>query len=561
MQNTLIALVVVFLGLFTAGLIVYAVFFAIHKKYFHKEIQVIKKYNSLISGLNGINIYKIQVLANNDIGDKLQLKKYITVYKKLKDNSIALRSNINIADVELNAFNLKIAKNYLFKIDNDLSKALEDLSKLKDGYDRYTQYGQAIGNAFQNYLDIYEAIDNFYHGKLEHTKNFKRINDLFASIKKTFTMIPELSIEFDYKKTVDTVLDLGRKLKTLANAILMIFKFQIIDIYLKTSKSYNEKMISRHFDEIARSDLQSLQNLLTLFAHAYEHFNQHYRNLELGKAKDFAVQAIEAINQINQFTYIHIKTPALIAVSISEIKEQTDNIILNKNEIVKSIRELKQYFVLEPELTSCFDTIEKDVSVITVLNNAANSVNYKTHTEKVRAIKELDSIAEQIVKRKTEIVHCIDNINDSLSHVIKTITDLNDLHVYFLQLLSVIKQFVPNGQERSDMESVIKKNITQIEEYLKQIVTNEKPDFNTIAYQISSIIEESQQIYKKMTTTVILKEYASKLFVYVNRYKENKQLADGFAKANKAYQSKNYSQCIDELIKIAKSAKKMKKKQ
>lgn len=558
MQETLIALVVVFLCLFTAGLIVYAVFFAIHKRYFHKEIQVIKKYNSLINGLNGINIYKIQVLANNDIGDKLALKKYITVYKRLKDNSATVRANINIADVELNAFNLKIAKNYLSKIDSDLNRALEDLGNLKNGYDRYTQYGQAIGNAFQNYLEIYEALDNFYENKLVYRKNFKKINDLFASIKKTFTMIPELSIEFDYKKTVETVLDLGRKLKTLANAILLVYRFQVIDTYLKTSKDYNDKMISRHFDEIDRSDLQALQNLMTLFAHAYENFHQHYKTLELGKAKQFVTQAIDAINQVNKFTYIHIKTPALIAVSIGEIKEQTDNILLNKNEIIKSIRDLKQYFVLEPELTSCFDTIEKDVSFISVLNNAANSVNYKTHTEKVRAIKELDSIAEQIVKRKSEIISCIDNINDALSHVIKTITDLNDLYVYFWQLLSVIKQFIPNGQERSDMEALINKNIHQIEDYLKQIVTDEKPDFNAIAYQISSIIEESQQIYKKMTTTIVLKEYASKLFVYANRYQDLKQLNEGFAKAKKSFNSKNYSQCIDELLKVVKSAKKIK---
>ncbi|MCQ3907499.1 MAG: hypothetical protein MJ219_01810 [Mycoplasmoidaceae bacterium] len=431
MQETLIALVIVFICLFAAGLAVYAVFFSIHKRYFYKEIQLIKKYNNLISGLNVINIYKIQVLANNDIGDKLDLKKYISIYKKLKENSAGIRANIHTADVELNAFNLKVAKRYLSLIDYDLNKSLDALANLKEGYDRYTQYGQAIENAFQNYLEIYETLDNFYHKKLEHPEIFTRINLLLNSIKKTFTMIPELSIEFDYKKTIDTILDLGRKLKALANAILLVFRFQIIDTYLKTTRSYNEKMISKYFDEIDRSDLQSLQNLLTLFSHAYSHFDLHYRQLELGKAKDFAVQAIEAINQVNQFTYIHVKTPALIAVSISEIKEQTDSIILNKQEIINSIRDLKQYFVLEPELAQCFDIIEKDVNYISVLNNAANTINYRTHTEKVRAIKDLDQIANQIVNRKSEIINSIDKINDALSHVIKTVTDLNDLYVYF----------------------------------------------------------------------------------------------------------------------------------
>ncbi|MCQ3907498.1 MAG: hypothetical protein MJ219_01805 [Mycoplasmoidaceae bacterium] len=105
---------------------------------------------------------------------------------------------------------------------------------------------------------------------------------------------------------------------------------------------------------------------------------------------------------------------------------------------------------------------------------------------------------------------------------------------------------------------MITKSTTQINEYLKQIIGAEKPDFDQIAYEISSIVEESQQIYKKLTTTVVLKEYASKLIIYSNRYKDFDQLKNGFEKINKLYASRNYSQCIDELLKVIKSAKRIK---
>lgn len=555
----LTALVIVFICLFAAGLTVYAVFFAIHKKYFRREVNLVKKYNSLINGLNGINIFKIQVLASNDIGDKLDLKKYIRIYKQLKENSVVIKANIMVAEGELNAFNLEVAKKYIGSITKDLDKALTDLNQLQDAYTNYTSYGHAIETAFQNYLEIYEALASFYEKKLEYYSSFHKVNALFSSIRKTFESVPKLAIDFDYKKTVDTIVDLGRKLGTLASAIMLVFKFQVVDTYLKTTRDYNEKIVAKHYDEIATSDLQALQNLLTLFSHAYARFNQHYKNLELGQAKSFAIQAINALNQINHFTYIHLNTPSLIDVSINEIKDQTDRILLNRDDIVNSMHELKQYFVLEPKIIDSFDTIEKNVDYISRLNNAANHVNYKTHTEKIKAVKDLDGIAERIVERKLEIVKAIDQIDDMLLKVVKTVTDLNDLYIYFWQLLTIVKQAAPNDKESASIQMLIKNSLNQIEEYSKQIVTNDNPDFDNIAYQVSSIVEQSQQIYKRMTTTLVLKTYATKLFVYVNRYKKNKSLTSKFDMANKLFKSKEYGQCIDQLLEISKEAKKNKK--
>ena len=86
---------------------------------------------------------------------------------------------------------------------------------------------------------------------------------------------------------------------------------------------------------------------------------------------------------------------------------------------------------MEPEILDSFELIEKDINRIVSLNNAANHVTYRTHTEKIRAVKDLDNIANQIVNRKLEIVQSIDKIDDMLAKVIKTVTDLNDLYIYF----------------------------------------------------------------------------------------------------------------------------------
>ncbi|MBQ0045734.1 MAG: hypothetical protein KBS35_02495 [Mycoplasma sp.] len=557
-EAVIIALLIIFICIFAAGLGVYTVFFSIHKSYFRQQLNIIKKYNKLINGLSGINIYKIRVLSKNDLGNKLDLNRYIDIYKKLKANSVVLKENISVSEAELNAFNLKIAKKYIKTIDRDLNKALADLNELQEAYVNYTQYGSTIETAFQNYLEIYETLANFYEKKLTYFTDFTKINSLFMSIRKTLISIPQYSNKFDYKQTVDTILDLGRKLKTLANAIMLVFRFQIIDTYLLTTKEYNDKLVKKHYDEIATADLQSLQNLVTLFSHTYRHFHHHYRSLELGKARTFAIQAISALNQINQFTYVHINTPTLIDLSIGEIKEQADKILLNRNDIINSMNDLKQYFVLEPKVIESFDLIERDVNLISKLNAEANRVNYKTHTEKIRAIQDLDVIANKIVNKKGEIIVAINKIDDILYKIIKTVTDLSDLSIYFWQLLAVTKKLIPPGDDRNEIQKLITGNIKQLDDYSKQVVSDENPDFDNIAYEISTIVEQSQQIYKQMTTTIVLKAYASKILMYANRYKTMKALKDDFIDANKAFRAKRYSDCIDKSLAIIKTAKKRK---
>lgn len=557
-EGLILALLITFIVICITGLIVYATFFAIHKIFFRREIKLIKKFNEIFNGLSGINIFKIQVLAKNDLGNELELDKYITIYRQLKANLTIIKNNIDIADAELNAFNLKVAKKCMDSIDRDLTKSLKEWTELKQAYTQYTSYGNSIESAFQNYLDIFESLTNFYFNKFNYIEDFTKVNDLIETIRKTFISIPRLSNEFDYKKTIDTIIDLGKKLRTLSNILITIYRFQAVDIYLKTSKEMNQKMIDECHNEIERGDLQTLHNLLTVFIHAYNNFNKAYRKLQLAEAKSFAFQAIKAINQINQFTYVHIKTPALINLGVNEIKEQTDKIIANKQDIINSMADLKQYFVLEPKVVDCFDVIEKNIGEINILNNAANNVNYKTHNEKIRAIKDLDAMGNQIVTKKEEIIQAIDYINDMLGKIIKTVTDLNDLYIYFWQLFVTVKQYMPSGPDSTSIQQLIKSNLKQLEEYSKQIVEKEKPDFDQIAYEIGAIVEQSLQIYKQMTSTVTLKTYASKLFVYANRYKKNKNLQDKFELANKEFKAKNYAICIDTLLDIIKTAKKAK---
>lgn len=559
LEKAVIGLLVFFIIIFAAGLIVYTVFFTINKSYFRRQLKISKKYNQLVNDLNGINIFRFKVLAENDLAKKQEMENYMNIHATLRENAKVIKDNIAVAEEELNRFNLKNAKICIAKVDQTLNIALADMKVLKEAYVSYTQYGYTIDDAFQNYRDIFEVLEFFYVNRIKYHENFKKINDLFASTKKTLETIPNLSLKFDYKRTVETAVDLGHKIKTLSDAILLVMRFQIVDSYLKTTKEQNQDMLDDNSEQIASADLQKLQNLLTLFNHAYEHFRAHYKVLQLGKAQMFALQAIDAISQVNRFTYIHIKTPALISLSLNEIKEQTDKILVNKDSIIESIKDLKQYFVLEPKMTEHFDLIEKNVGYIAMLNDAANHINYKTHTEKIRAIMDLDKISQQIVARKSQIVKSIDAIDDVLGKVVKTITDLNDLYIYYWQLLVTIKKYAPAGAESKDLQNLIKTNLSQLEKYAKDIVSNQDPDFDTVAYEISTIVEQSQQIYTKMTKTVVLKSYASKLFVYANRYKKLKIAGDAYEKADKAYKAKNYALCIEILLKLVKEAKRVKK--
>lgn len=555
MKTTLLVLIVFFLILFAIGCSVYVVFSIINKIYFTKEVRLMEQYNKLAGDIGSLNMFKLDVLANSNPKIKSSVETVKAQYNLLNNNLKTLYNSVLILDKEVKAFNLKPAQKHIEIISIDLKQSEQDFKDIKAEYERFTQYSDTIANMFNDYIELNEKLKNFYNTKIIYHSDFKKILVLFDAISKTISTIPDASVKFDFKKTVMVWIDLHSKIQALVKAINAVLKFQIVITYLESSMIKNTEIINHSYASIADSDKQVLQRYTATFENSYSKLLKAYRAFDLNKAQAYAIDATMSLNQINNFVTVHTKAADIIAVSLNDINNQTDAILSNKEQIINSVRTIQEYFVKESKVNQWFEDIVDDINTIEKLSDQSKYVSYKTHGQKVSALASLSGISKNIFNMKEEISNLIDNVNDALNKVISSITDLNDLYIYFWQMLVSIKQIAPEDDDTTkSMIALIQNNLKLIDQYTNDIVSQENPDYNQISSNINNIIEQVHQVYGKISSNLTLKNFARKLMVYCNRYKGHgtKMMFD---KANELYKAKKYSQCINQLLAIHKKAK------
>ncbi len=550
MEQTLKALIITFLVLFAAGFLVFAGFFITHKVFFNKQWKLMDKYNNIRAKMYGINFFRIDVLHNNSLIPQDKYDKIKTQYETINKNLSIIYENIVVLTGEINSMNLKPANNHLAYISKQLSKTAENMKVFEVEYNKYTAYPDEISNVFQTYLDIFESLDDFYNHKIIYHKDFKMVNALFKNIARTIKAIPEFGKKFNYTKTINVLVDLHNKIESLIKILFVILRFQVVQIYLKTSMDKNNKIILANYKSIAHTDLPTLQKSINIYRTSYMGFVKSFKALDLKNAHRQIIMATKALTNINQFCFIHSQTKDLINVSLQEIKEQTNQIIANKEHILASIEAISSYFVRDNRISKWFKTITKDLNKIEKLVDESDSIDYQTHSQKIKALESLANISTEIVAKKDEINQNIANVNKELNQVISAVNDLNDLYIYFCQLLSVANKTLADNQEAKLLKSAINDNLNTISLLTNEIITNEKPDFNHITSSIVNIINQVNQIYNKVNNELVLKSYASKLIVYANRYRTIKENNDQFKLVDKSFKDKQYAKCIDQLISL-----------
>lgn len=550
MEQVVKALIIVFLALCLAGFLVFAGFFIVHKIFFKRQWKLMEKYNNLCATMYGINFFRINVLEQNGLISDEKYKKIKSQYDTINSNLKVIYENIITLTKEINSMNLKPANTHLHFIDNQLAKANNDYKAFEAEYNKYTAYPDEISNIFQTYLDIFEALDKFYYTKVIYHRDLTKVNNLFDNISRIIKAIPEIGKRFNYKKTIDILVDLHGKIESLIKVLFVIMRFQVVQIYLRTSMEKNNKIIQANYKSIAHSDLPTLQKSINIYKTSYNNFVKCFKSLDLKNAHRNIIIATKALTNINQFCFVHSQTKELINVSLEEIKAQTDQIISNKEHILASIEGISSYFVTDSKINTWFKTITRDLNSIEQLVDESNAIDYKTHSQKINALQTLANISGQIVVKKDEINDCINNVNKSLSQVIGAINDLNDLYIYYCQLLSVANAILPNNHETKLLNEAIKNNIEKIGQLTNSIITDEKPDFNHITSSTVNIINEVNQIYTKINNELILKSYSTRLIVYANRYRTIKENSDSLKQIDKLFKDKQYAKCIDQLISL-----------
>jgi len=551
MNKVALILVIVFTVLIVLGLAAFLTIFFIQKSISKNYKKLIEDYNSLNTKINEINIYKLDVLAQNKMLNQQKFVQLKNNYQTLKDNCHTIYIDLTNMNEVVKLMNWKAAKNMSKNVAYNIETTSDQVQLFLNEYFNSTKYFNDIEDAMQISIDLFNDIKKFYYKNLLNWQSFKLVNDLINVIQDIIDQNQDLSKQHDFDEIVSIFRDLHKKIKVLWKSINTAIRLQFVDVYLLTAKENNEKLLTKSKVELVSKDKEELQKANNLYERDYSLFKKAYLEFDMSNAHKYAILAANKMAKISELCYEHASSLDLINQSLDVINEQTDKIVANQQNILDSISTLSSYFAKDAKTLDYFNQIENSVKNIETLVSSANSMKTATVNDKLTALKQLSSISSSIIACKDNIAINVDKINYTLHNIITLLTELNSLYTYHIQMLPTIKLIGNDNPVRKEFIDIIQRNIDSIQQCVDQIITSDNPNFKEISNKIVRMVDDTQQIKSKINSTVILKSYANRLMQYANRYR-NETTAILFEKAENEYNSKKYSNCIETLLSICK---------
>jgi len=554
MNQVALILVIVFTVLIVLGLAAFLTIFFIQKSIAKNYKKLIENYNSLNTKINEINIYKLDVLAQNKMLNQQKFIQLKNNYQTLKDNCHTIYEDLTKMNDVVKSMNWKAANNMYKNVAYNIETTSDQINIFLNEYYNSTKYFNDIEGAMQISIDLFNDIKKFYYKNLVNWQSFKLVNDLINVIQDMIDKSQDLSKQYDFDQIVSFFRDLHKKIKVLWKSINTAIRLQFIDVYLLTAKENNEKLLTKSNVSLVYKDKEELQKANNLYEKDYSLFKKAYLEFDMANAHKYAISAAIKMAKISELCYEHASSLDLINQSLDVINEQTDKIVTNKQNILNSISTLSSYFAKDAKTLDYFKQIEDNVNNIANLSSSANSMKTATVNDKLTALKQLSSISSSIIACKDNIAVNVEKINYTLHNIITLLTELNSLYTYHIQMLPTIKLIGTDNPVRKEFIEIIQRNIDSIQQCVEQIVTSDNPNFKEISNKIVRMVDDTQQIKSKINSTVILKSYANRLMQYANRYR-NEMTSILFEKAENEYNSKKYSNCIETLLSICKKFK------
>ena len=94
------------------------------------------------------------------------------------------------------------------------------------------------------------------------------------------------------------------------------------------------------------------------------------------------------------------------------------------------------------------------------------------------------------------------------------------MYIYFWQILANLQKIAPDDEDKDILVGLIHNNLDLLNSYTKEIIENPSPNYQLIQINLVNIIDNVNQFNEKLTKSITLKNYATKLMLYANRYRE-----------------------------------------
>ena len=532
----------------------FATWFLAYKSTLRKEIHIKTKYNELMSTVGGISFTKLKLLAENNPRLLTNLELLQNSIKQIQNNMETLRANIKTLSIEVAKINYFGSRKIINAIEEDLELVESQYNEFTKGYKDCSEYSDTIALVFNSYRDIFKIITDFYHKEILINFKFEKIEKILENTALNLTKLNELSVNFDFNITLHVLKKLRSDMSLAYKTLEQVYILKTVRSFLITAEKKVNQLLTETYNDINSQDFEKLEKLLTVYREYKTRFARNFADLKIKDAFISAVEAIKIFDQINTFVQLNINANKIIDDAQNIIKIQFNQLIDSKTQLINNLKDLKQYFNTNQTMSRMIADVTNSLDYINQSFDESLDLEKSSYSKKKESLIMIHSKSKMIIEEKNKIMNDLNEINSRLQQTLNFLIEFNNLSIalnYLRTLVEKLKRDEKQEQHKTQIDTLLK----NVEIFIKKIIETDTWSFTDANKLISDTSQEMLVILNSIANMNTLKQYATKFMMYVNKFAKQPSVKDYWLQANDFYNSQDYKECINFLIKATRKTK------
>ncbi len=553
-QELFVALTV-FEILFVICFAVFFIFFVIRKKLNNDEYEIKNTFNDINQISNVDHFTYLEILSKNN--PQLQsLMNDINASKKFFEEQLKIvKEKIMYLTEENEKFSFGSANMLRAQINDDLNSCLFMSEKIKKTMSNTTTYSKGVSDLLTQYRSITDDILTFYELNLSRKYNNRVFLNIVVAIESTLSDVSNYVIKIDNNNLIKSLNKLNEHIVNFYNTVKSLYILDRTHLYLLSSVTYIKKELREKSKMLSSSDAFEVEKRSALAASNIAELETNLNNIQINTAYSCAVIAIKNIEAATKIIFQTDKINILIQKNIKYLNEQITTLTKQTNAISKTFEIITNRFKLNDVTT--VDKIKQITIRFTSIALAYQTIinEYKRYDtiERDLFLTKIQETVEAIRKFKKDLDDLAVEINAKYKESIILIDELADVKLTLSQLLGMkIKLNSSDEESMNSIRTAIKKV-----DALEELINNDYfLNYKKVYAEIQETKTQIFNIIKSCTFDNTLKSYAQRLFVFLNKYRnEAKEIDENLNLAERYYNKNKFEDTLDLLIETLKIIK------
>ena len=529
-------------------------------------IKLMRKYQNkkLLDGVNNLEIRKnnldslpvmVELSKIEDIAKSEQLEEKLNDFKVryqiIKETKITKINDMIVEmDIMIETHNIKEYYNHYADVEIELEETEYSIEKILEEINEIASYEEKYRNIVTKLKNKYRFLEKSFKEKESLFKDIKDVVTMqFENIEKRFSDFDTVMEEKLYNEVVLVV----KSLDTMIDHLDIVLK-ELPDILLLLNDLIPGRI----------TDLQEEYNKMIEDGYplCYLHFEENLKDIE--KRENDILDRAKVLNITDSLFDLRTILEYLDGLfkDLEKEKSARHEFDINNEAFSNKVKKLEKLFKdiysQLDDIKSLYDLHERDLEVIDQINLKLAGV-IKEHKHILREVKKCETSYLKINILLNELSIRLNRVEEELDSALKTLGSMYDDEMRAREQLKDMRELLKKCKSniRSYHLPIIHDNyfieVSEAEEAIEEVV-KELDNKPIVIKTLNMRVDTARDlVFKLHATTNEMIKYAyftELLVVYGNRYRANKDIDRGLAKAEMLYYQGSYQESFELVLRV-----------